>query len=106
MRRLEGVPDLFGERLTAVALGELSEPAILLSRPAGAAGLTLATASLGVRTVLALFRPGGSTGIHGLTGSLCSPQHHGLDCDSVGASGRAPNAAEWHKGREVYVESC
>ena len=89
MRRLEGVPDLFGERLTAVTLGELSEPAILLSRPAGAAELTLATASRGVRTVLALFRPGGSTGMHGLTGSLCSPQRHGLDCDSVGASGMA-----------------
>ena len=36
MRRLEGVPDLFGECLTAVVLGKLSEPAILLSRPAGA----------------------------------------------------------------------
>lgn len=99
MRRLEGVPDLFDERLTAVALGELSEPAIFFPRPPGGAELTLATASLGVRTVLALFRPGGSTGKHGLTGSLCSPQRHGLDCDSVGASGRTSGAAACHKAR-------
>jgi hypothetical protein len=88
VRRLEtGMPGSVVSAWRQEEAGGRSDPAILLSRPTGAAELDLAALRLGTRTGLALFRLAGTARIHGLTGSDLPPASSCLEWTVVHESG-------------------